>query len=107
MIKRAYICDKCRWIEAVHEVIPPNGKIIYSDTAVSHKKIRAGDSDCYDYVPLLQICVCYDKLGDRKKAKEYRKILTYDTEKFNSIFNVSSDKIKKMCHGKTNLFVLS
>ena len=27
--------------------------------------------DCYDYVPLLQLCVCYDKLGDRKKAKEY------------------------------------
>ncbi len=27
--------------------------------------------DCYDYVPLLQLCVCYDRLGDRKKAKEY------------------------------------
>ncbi|MCI8866495.1 MAG: glycosyltransferase [Lachnospiraceae bacterium] len=27
--------------------------------------------DCYDYVPFLQLCVCYDKLGDRKKAKEY------------------------------------
>lgn len=28
-------------------------------------------SDCYDYIPLLQLCVCYDKLGDRQKAKEY------------------------------------
>lgn len=27
--------------------------------------------DCYDYVPLLQLCVCYDKLGDQKKAQEY------------------------------------
>ena len=27
--------------------------------------------DCYDYVPLLQLCVCYDKLGERQKAKEY------------------------------------
>jgi glycosyltransferase involved in cell wall biosynthesis len=27
--------------------------------------------DCHDYVPLLQLCVCYDKLGDRKKANEY------------------------------------
>ncbi len=27
--------------------------------------------DCYDYVPLLQLCVCYDRLGDRQKAKEY------------------------------------
>ncbi len=195
--------SKYRWIGAVHEVIPPNGKIIYSDIAVSHKKMGAGDPDrnlniyqkliaagnsleprqqyyygrelyyhgqyeeavsvfeqflnsgegwienkieacsvcancyyrlgqeqaallmllrsmsfdapraelcceigkyflehgslanavywyetalsrpkneysggfvlpdCYDYVPLLQLCVCYDKLGDRKKAKEY------------------------------------
>lgn len=27
--------------------------------------------DCYDYVPLLQLCVCYDKLGNREKAKKY------------------------------------
>ena len=27
--------------------------------------------DCHDYVPLLQLCVCYDKLGDPQKAKEY------------------------------------
>lgn len=27
--------------------------------------------DCYDYIPLLQLCVCYDKLGDRKKAAAY------------------------------------
>lgn len=27
--------------------------------------------DCYDYIPLLQLCVCHDRLGDRKKAMEY------------------------------------
>ena len=27
--------------------------------------------DCYDYIPLLQLCVCYDRLGDRQKAREY------------------------------------
>ncbi|MDE6844704.1 MAG: glycosyltransferase [Lachnospiraceae bacterium] len=27
--------------------------------------------DCYDYIPLLQLCVCYDKMGDRQKAEEY------------------------------------
>ena len=27
--------------------------------------------DCYDYIPLLQLCVCYDKTGNRQKAKEY------------------------------------
>ena len=30
---------------AVHEVIPPNGKVIYSDIAISHKKMGAGDPD--------------------------------------------------------------
>ncbi|MCI9493313.1 MAG: glycosyltransferase [Lachnospiraceae bacterium] len=30
--------------------------------------------DCYDYVPLLQLCVCYDKLGDQKKAQEYNEM---------------------------------
>lgn len=36
---------KYRWVGAVHEVIPPNGNIIYSDIAVSHKKMKAGDPD--------------------------------------------------------------
>lgn len=34
-----------RWVGAVHEVIPPKGRVIYSDIAVSHKKIGAGDPD--------------------------------------------------------------
>ncbi len=38
-------CDRYRWIGAVHEVIPPNGRLLYSDIAISHKKINAGDSD--------------------------------------------------------------
>ncbi|MCI8530207.1 MAG: glycosyltransferase [Lachnospiraceae bacterium] len=38
-------CDKYRWIGAVHEVIPPNGKVIYSDIAICHKKIGTGDPD--------------------------------------------------------------
>ena len=27
--------------------------------------------DCHNYVPFLQLCVCYDRLGDRKRAYEY------------------------------------
>lgn len=38
-------CPKHRWIGAVHEVIPPNGKVIYSDIAICHKKMSAGDPD--------------------------------------------------------------
>lgn len=27
--------------------------------------------DCYDYIPLLQLCVCHDRLGEKEKAREY------------------------------------
>lgn len=27
--------------------------------------------DCYDYIPYLQLCVCYDRMGDREKAEAY------------------------------------
>lgn len=33
------------WQGAVHEVITPNGNLLYSDVAISHKKLRAGDPD--------------------------------------------------------------
>lgn len=38
-------CEQYRWIGAVHEVIPPNGRVVYSDIAVCHKKEGAGDPD--------------------------------------------------------------
>ncbi len=34
-----------RWVGAVHEVIPPSGHIVYSDLAISHRKMKSGDSD--------------------------------------------------------------
>lgn len=27
--------------------------------------------DCYDYIPYMQLCVCYDRLGDRERAIAY------------------------------------
>ena len=27
--------------------------------------------DCYGFIPYMQLCVCYDRLGDMAKAKEY------------------------------------
>ncbi|MDE7333583.1 MAG: glycosyltransferase family 2 protein [Lachnospiraceae bacterium] len=38
-------CTRYRWVGAVHEVIPLNGRVIHSDIAVSHKKMNTGDSD--------------------------------------------------------------
>lgn len=34
---------KFRWIGEIHEVIPPEGNIIYSDAAISHKKLKNND----------------------------------------------------------------
>lgn len=30
--------------------------------------------DCYDYVPCIQLCVCFDRMGDREKAITYNKM---------------------------------
>ncbi len=30
--------------------------------------------DCYDYVPYLQLCVCYDRLGDHAQAAAYNEL---------------------------------
>ncbi len=38
-------CAQFRWVGAVHEVIPPDGSILYSDIAVCHRKQNAGDPD--------------------------------------------------------------
>lgn len=38
-------CTRYRWVGAVHEVIAPNGTVVYSDIAISHRKIGAGDPD--------------------------------------------------------------
>ena len=32
-----------QWISPIHEVIPPSGNIIYSDIAISHKKLHPSD----------------------------------------------------------------
>lgn len=30
--------------------------------------------DCYDYIPLLQLCVCHDRMGQIEKAKQYHSL---------------------------------
>ncbi len=46
----------------------------YKAALQAQKKEQSGGfvlPDCYDYVPFLQLCVCYDRLGDTKLAAEY------------------------------------
>lgn len=30
--------------------------------------------DCYGYIPAIQLCVCYDRIGDVKRAEEYNEL---------------------------------
>ena len=30
--------------------------------------------DCYGYLPCIQLCVCYDRLGDRERANEFNEL---------------------------------
>ena len=30
--------------------------------------------DCYGYIPAIQLCVCYDKLGEHEKAREFNRL---------------------------------
>lgn len=46
----------------------------YEIAASCQKSIQSGafiDPDCYDYLPYIQLCVCYYWLGDIEKAKSY------------------------------------
>lgn len=49
--------------------------VYWYETALNRPKGACSDGfvlpDCYDYVPFLQLCVCYDRMGDRQKAEEY------------------------------------
>ncbi len=53
--------------------------------------------DCYGYIPLIQLCVCYDKIGNTKLANEYNELAgiikpagreyMINKEYFNNIFS--------------------
>lgn len=49
--------------------------IYWYERALGAEKKKNGGGfmlpDCYDYLPYLQMCVCYDKLGDSIKARQY------------------------------------
>lgn len=65
-------CPDYRWVGAVHEVIPPNGRVIYSDIAISHKKMNAGNAD--------RNLKIYQKMLADKKTLEPRQQYYYGRE---------------------------
>ena len=52
--------------------------VFWYETAAACKPEETGGGfylpDCYGYIPYLQLCVCYDRMGDIEKAKEYNEL---------------------------------
>jgi tetratricopeptide (TPR) repeat protein len=61
--------------------------------------------DCYNYIPFLQLCVCFDKIGDRKKAQDYNekagackpysKAYLYNKQYFDSFNDATAEQLNK------------
>ncbi len=59
-----------------------------ADKKYDEKKGGFHSPDCYGYVPNIQLCVCYDKLGDYEKASYYNDIAgTYKPENESVLYN--------------------
>lgn len=49
----------------------------YELARITPRKDKSGafiSEDCHGYLPCIQLCVCYDKLGNREKAEEYNRL---------------------------------
>lgn len=66
-IGRIYF-DKGQWTNAA----------FWYETALRTEKRKQGGGfireDCYGYLPCIQLCVCYDRLGEREKAESYNEM---------------------------------
>lgn len=77
--------------------------IYWYQTALQCKKEKSRGGfilpDCYDFIPNIQLCVCYDRLGDHRTAYQHHKItehlkphhpmVIHNKNYFQSIFNNS------------------
>lgn len=61
-----------KWVDPIHEVIPLSGKIIYSDAAISHKKLYRND-------PLRNLRI-FEKMISEGKVLEPRQQFYYTRE---------------------------
>lgn len=53
----------------------------YEEALKKEKNIESGGfcfNDCYSFIPHIQLCICYDKIGDYKKANYYNELANID-----------------------------
>lgn len=64
----AYFYRKADWENAI---------FWYENALHAEKRIEKGafvQEDCYGYLPCIQLCVCYDRLGEQERAKMYNQM---------------------------------
>lgn len=62
----------------------------YENALRAEKRTESGafvQEECYGYLPCIQLCVCYDRLGDRDKAETYNKMA--------GVFKPNDDAVEK------------
>lgn len=50
----------------------------YKQALSAKRAARTGafvEADCYDFLPAVSLCVCYERLGDRKEAEKYNELV--------------------------------
>ena len=67
---------KYRWIGAIHEVKPPSRNVIYSDVAVSHKKLKCNDPK--RNLRIFEIMISNGKELDPRQQFYYARELYYN-----------------------------
>ena len=79
--------------------------IFWYEIAVSREKNEKSGAfiqpDCYDYIPYLQLCVCWDRMGDHEKAASYNELagaikpnseaVAYNRNYFQSLFSTAEE----------------
>jgi len=84
-----YFYDRSEW---------ENGVFWYENALKAEKRTEKGAFvrvECYGYLPCIQLCVCYDRLGDYERAKMYNEMA--------GVLNPNSDAVKQnrnYFHGK-------
>lgn len=49
----------------------------YEQALRAKKAVRSGafvSEDCYGFLPAISLCVCYDRMGERRRAEEYNEL---------------------------------
>lgn len=74
-LPRAEICCKIGGLFFQEEAYPM--AIFWYQLALTRPKEEQGngfcDLDCYGFLPCIQLCVCYDRIGDYEKAEAYNR----------------------------------